>query len=348
MCLFYLYIAATLRRLLFLVTLVAIASLRTLSVARGRLLIASRKYFVICFLPGFSLDSPRAHGAILLQPEAHRRNRLMPIPHKKLKTDPLRARKHWWLEPGFLFVVVLYLGSGVLFIWWISYLEQTVASIILAVFWVCVLPVVVFLARRMIYDTHWVDQRIVQKTKQDIVDHRTMVRKEFIQTELEILSRGERSPVLDIWRLNSRLADRHPFFTAVETIWIDPSARELQIRLQLDDVPALPGDAKKSNPLFIDTAHFLSIAAGDPYLAMLKRFFNTVVLEAYALRENDQHLDEPFPFLSILIPPEILAKLPFLQPATVRDLSILGDARFAGGVEVEPHRHIEGRKSHGK
>lgn len=247
-----------------------------------------------------------------------------------------------------MFVVTLYLASGGLFIWWISYLEQIVAAIVLVVLWTAVLPVVVILARRTIYDTHRVDRRVVEKTRRGIVEHRITMRKEFIQTELDILARGERSPVLDIWRLNDRLAGRHPFFLATETIWIDPSARELQIRLQLDDVPTIPEDARKSNPFFIDVALFLNIASGDPYLAMLKKFFNTIVLELYALRENERHIDEPFPFLSIQIPQAIITKLPSLQPAAVKSLSVLGDVRFADGAEIEPHRHIEGRKAHGK
>jgi membrane protein implicated in regulation of membrane protease activity len=269
-------------------------------------------------------------------------------PPSTRKTNPLRARKHWWLDPGFLFVLFLYIGSGVAFIWWISYLEQTVAAIVLAILWVLVLPVVVLLAKRMIYDTHWVDHRVVQKTKQDIIDHRIKVRKEFIQTELDVLLRGERSPVLDIWRLSAQLAGRHPFFNDIETIWIDPSLRELQIRIQMSEVPPAPADTKKLNPFFIETAHFLKIAAIDPYLGLLKRFFNTIVLVLYSLRENEQHIDVPFPFFSIIIPPEHLGKLSTVPLAAFKDLSPIGEVRFRNGAEIEPHREIEGRRAHGK
>ena len=268
--------------------------------------------------------------------------------HNARATNPLIARKHWWLDPGFLFIVLLYIGAGTGFIWWISYLEQIIAATILIIFWVLVLPVVVLLAKRMIYDTHKVDDRVIRKTRREIVDHRIKVRREFIQTELDVLSRGERSPVLDIWRLNEKLAGRHPFFNDLETIWIDPSLRELQIRIQMSVIPPAPTDTKKVNPFFLETAHFLTIAVADPYLALLRPFFSTIVLVVYALRENDQHIDVPFPFFSILIPPESMGRLSSVPPEAFRNLAPLGQDRFADGAEIEPHREIEGRKAYGK
>jgi hypothetical protein len=263
-------------------------------------------------------------------------------------TNPLRARKHWWLDPGFVSLIFVYLGSGIAFIWWISYLEQAIAAIVLAILWVLVFPVVVILAKRMIYDTYRVDHRVIERTKQEIVDHRIKVRKEFIQTELEILSRGERSPVLDIWRLNEKLAGRHPFFNDIETLWIDPFLRELHIRIQMSDVTPQHTDAKKVNPFFVEMAQFLTIAAADPYLGLLKPFFNTIVLVAYALRENEQHIDVPFPFFSILIPPELMGRLSTVPLEVFKDLSPSGTVRFADGAEIEPHREIEGKRVHGK
>ncbi len=272
---------------------------------------------------------------------------MTPLP-KTRTTNPLRVKKHWWLDRSFLFIVFLYVLSGTAFIWWISYLEQTIAAIILTIFWTVMLPVVMFMAKRMIYDTHRVDQGVVQKTRQDIADHRIKVRKEFIQTELDMLSRGERSPVLDIWRLNPQLAGRHPLFGDIETIWIDPSLHEMQIRIQLEDIPAAPIDRKKINPFFLEVAQFLAIAAGDPYFGLLKRYFNTLVLVIYALRENEQHIDVPFPLFSILIPSDLMGRLPAVPLDAFKDLSPLGRVRFADGSEIEPHREIEGRKAHGK
>ena len=263
-------------------------------------------------------------------------------------TNPLRVRKHWLLDPGVLFITLLYLGIGAAFIWWISYLEQIIAAIILIILWIAVLPVLVLLAKRTIYDTHRVDRRVIQKTKQDIVDHRIKVRNEFIQAELDLLSRGERSPVLDIWRLNEKLAGRHPFFNDIETIWIDPTVRELQIRIQMSELPPAPTDRKKVNPFFIEVAHFLTIAVDDPYLGILKPFFSTIVLVIYALRENEQHVDVPFPFFSILIPPELRGRLSSVPLEALKNLAPLGKVRFADGAEIEPHREIEGRRAHGK
>lgn len=267
---------------------------------------------------------------------------------KTRRTNPLKTRKHWWLDPGFLFIIFLYVGSGVVFIWWISYLEQAIAATILIIFWILVFPVVVLLGKRMIYDTYKVDYRVIQKTKREIADHRIKVRKEFIQTELDVLSRGERSPVLDIWRLNEKLAGRHPFFNDIETIWIDPSRRELQVRIQMPDVPPTPAGTTRINPFFIEIAHFLAIAIADPYLGLLKPFFSTIVLVVYALRENEQRIDVPFPFFSMLIPPASMGRLSSVPPEAFKDLAPLGKVRFADGAEIEPHREIEERKAHGK
>ena len=99
---------------------------------------------------------------------------------------------------------------------------------------------------------------------------------------------------------------------------------------------------------FIVSAHFLTIAVADPYLGLLKPFFSTIVLVVYALRENEQHIDVPFPFFSILILPELMGRLSSVPLNAFKDLATLGKVRFADGAEIEPHREIEGRKAHGK
>jgi hypothetical protein len=81
---------------------------------------------------------------------------------------------------------------------------------------------------------------------------------------------------------------------------------------------------------------------------LLKPFFSTIVLVVYALRENEQHVDVPFPFFSILIPPESMGRLSSVPPGVLKDLALLGKIRFADGAEIEPHREIEGRRAHGK
>jgi hypothetical protein len=181
-----------------------------------------------------------------------------------------------------------------------------------------------------------------------LAEHRSKVRAEFIQNEIDSLKRGERCPVLDIWRLDPKLAKRHPFFSIIERSYIDPERNEFYLRLQ---VGAIEGGNKErwARGLHSSFAQFLSIIAKDDLYAELKGFIETLIVEIYSMREDQEGRDVNYPVLSYSVSKRDLARfataLAAAIPATLRTN---GELRFANGEEIQPHRHIEGSQSRGK
>lgn len=257
------------------------------------------------------------------------------------ETNPLKRRRAWWLESGFFWVVgVLYMGSGVVGIFWISYLAK-IAAQILAVFWVVMLPVIIWLYKRTQFEPYYVDQSVVDKTVHDLATHRTNVRNEFLKTEIALLEKGEKTPVMDVWRLDEGLQRHYPFFSYVEVVAIDASQRELQIRLQIEDPPQPAG--KDESPFMKNVFEFLSVISKDSNLAAFKKYFDMVTLEIYAMQENQQKVDIAYPAFSMQVKAQILWKLASTE-TKVPGLTLLGDVRFEDGRPIQPHRSIESPK----
>jgi hypothetical protein len=193
-------------------------------------------------------------------------------------------------------------------------------------------------------ETHmYVDKKQVEKQRREINIHRQQVQKKYIQTEIEVLQHGERTPVLDIWRLNPALAKRHLFFQDIETIWLDPMSKELWIRIQLGDLQIEEGKYDiYEKQLFANLFSFLTIIASDAYLQIVKKYISIVVLELYTYREDEVRNDVPFPFFSMVFNVTVLQQLPYGTSGDPRRSPIFVDIIFNGCREIIPHRGIDG------
>jgi len=258
------------------------------------------------------------------------------------KSSPIKKRRLWWTEPGFFWIVgVLYTGSGIVGILLIS-VRFPIAGQILGIFWVFMLPVIILLYKRTQSDQYYTDESVVQRTKRDLLAHRSARKAEFLKNEIEILEKGEKTPVLDIWRLDPELQKRHPFFSCIEVVSIDPASRELHIRVQVENVPETRSSKDSANnPFLTNVREFLSVLSNDSYLANLKKFFAAMVLEIYSLRENERGMDVPFAVFSMNVNAQNLWKLAVVQ-TTLPNIAVLGEVRFNDGQEIKPHRSIEG------
>ncbi|HLF19805.1 MAG TPA: hypothetical protein VI704_03355, partial [Bacteroidota bacterium] len=177
--------------------------------------------------------------------------------------------------------------------------------------------------------------------------HRQGVREQFVQTELEVLARGEKTTVLDVWRLDEKIQVRHPWFRAVDCIILDPVARELQIRIQLGELKWNAEEERNKRAVFQQVAAFLSAAATEAHFQTLREFFDVLVLEVHDLREDDTGRDVSRPMFSLLTSHEVLTKIARGMVSAGAGLSGLGDFKFNNGQEVEPHRGTESSQSRG-
>jgi hypothetical protein len=257
------------------------------------------------------------------------------------ETNPIKRRRAWWLESGFFWVVgVLYMGSGVVGIFWVSYLAK-IAAQILAVFWVVMLPVIIWLYKRTQFEPYYIDHSVVDKTVRDLATHRAGVRNEFLKTEIALLEKGGKIPVLDVWRLDEGLQSQSPFFSHIEVVAIDASQRELQIRLQIEDPPQ-PG-GKDGSPFMKNVFEFLSVISKDSNLAAFRKYFDMVTLEIYAMQENEQEGDIAYPVLSMQVKAQTLWKFASTE-TKIPGLTLPGDVRFEDGRRIQSHRSIESPK----
>jgi len=177
---------------------------------------------------------------------------------------------------------------------------------------------------------------------------RQAVRKELLENEIRALCRGERNPVLDVWRLDESLAKRHPFFRATTCLMIDPRSRELLIRVQVDEIQKWGGDAGIfSVTLFEKIAGYLSIISNDAYLALEAGFFDRLIMVIDSMREDERHVDVPYPVASLLVSAGSLWSVAAHSGCTSRNLGMIAQIRFNNCEEIEPHRAIEVPSSRG-
>ena len=90
-----------------------------------------------------------------------------------------------------------------------------------------------------------------------------------------------------------------------------------------------------------DRLRFLRLLSGDAQFSVLGKFIDGIILELYALREDDAGRDISYPLFSLLITKSILPKLVSSGHITLAQLQKLSDVRFDSGREIEPHRHMQ-------
>ncbi len=266
------------------------------------------------------------------------------------ETNPFRERRYWWTAGSPVAFIAAYALISAVCIYWMVDLGFPEAAWISGIFWVIMFPVVVLMLKRaLIEPTTYIHDRTVDRTRDMIADQRRQVRKEFIQTELDALGRGEAGPVLDIWHLDPRLEGRHPYFACLETVRIDPTVRELWMRLQIGELER-PAEASPGVGRYIldQFAAFLRIMADDGYFRLLSCSFDTVAVEICSVREGEDQTDVPYVLLSVLLNLQIFRRISAAPQFAGPNVATVGDLRFANGAPVEPHRNIPAPLLRGK
>lgn len=246
-------------------------------------------------------------------------------------------RRFWWFRPGVLIPAVILLLLSAPMVWWISTYESTMAVVMFVVTYVALLVIVVLMMRSTILEPHIkVHERVLREEHDLLQEHRRRSRASVTSTELELLSKGELTPVLDLWQLDPSLRNRHPFIDDTRTCRVDPAAGELQVRIHLDSSWTLDGTGNQDALLLRETASYLRLLAGDASTRALRPYVSTVVLSLYVVREDRGFSGTPVPVLSLSVPWNDLHRAsPHTRPPLVP-----GDLRFAAGSEIELHRDI--------
>jgi len=262
---------------------------------------------------------------------------------KKRETDPFRKRRGWWAEPGAIILFLVLAVSGVYIELFAIDLGYSNVVIIFGIFWCILTTITMTLYKRSQYEAGvYVKDSILERTKEDILQHRAKVQDNFLETELAVLERGEKTPVFDSWRLQPSIQKSHPYFPKIELAAIDASIRELHIRVQLEhQQTAIVGSRGFEAAVLAHVLRFLRLVSGDAQFTILGKFFDGIILELYGLQEDDAGRDISYPFFSLLITKANLLKLVTSGHITLAQLQKLSDARFDGGKEIEPHRHLQ-------
>jgi hypothetical protein len=256
-------------------------------------------------------------------------------PHKKRISE--------WTNPGLIGIGVVLLLIGTPMVLWLMTYHSDAAVIMFIITWLSLTVFVLLMAKSSVSDPgYFIDKRVISRTRQEIERQRRFAREELVKNEIDALRRGEKTPVLDMWRLDASLAKRHSYFTSATSLLIDPQQKELQVRIQIGEIGA--SDAERRTflgDLFRNLAEYLRIVSEDAYLAMLKEFFDDYILEIDAIRENERHVDTPYPILSLSMKAPSFWSLGDSQSLDKRHLFELAEVRFDNGTEVQPHRVID-------
>ena len=154
---------------------------------------------------------------------------------KRRETDPLRSRLVWWTEPGAIVLFIVLVVAGVYIEFFAYDLGYKNVVIIFGVFWSILTIITMMFYKKAQYESRvYVKERVLERTKEMLNQHRAKVREEFVETELAVLERGESTTVFDSWRLRPAIQRSHPYFPKLELTEIDPSIGELHIRIQLE------------------------------------------------------------------------------------------------------------------
>lgn len=270
-------------------------------------------------------------------------------PTDNLKGNPFRRRRVWWTEPGAIILTLVLLITGAAVEYEVCRLQYTNVLIIFGVFWLILMALALMLYKRSQYEVgSYTDQSVVDKTKKDLDRHRRETLQKFHATELEILNRGEKTTVLDAWRLEPAYRERHRYFSVIELSEIDPASREFRLRIQLgEDVGAKADAGRLEASLLGDLLQFLKHISKDPHLEAIARFFDTIILEIYSLKTDELNRDLPYSFFSLEMKKSNLLKVASSGSVTLDQLRKMCDVRFDSGKPIEPHRGLEPHGSRG-
>jgi hypothetical protein len=263
--------------------------------------------------------------------------------------NPLRYRRVWWTRPDFLIFSICYLAIGAYGVRLISELGFGTIASLLGIFWIIMFAVLVVLYRRIFDEPNvYVKQSVVDKTVQGIRAHRKKVRREFIGRELAQLANGEKCNVLDIWKIDPVLSARHAFFAATRVSKIDPSVRELHIRIQVKQVdPKFVPVAVSSKQLLYDTVDYMKTLAEDGYLSMLKGYFDRIIVVIDRLDSDDRGAEIAVPVLSLELEAQALTKIEQTQSFDIVQLRRLADFRYDDWKPIQALRDIDLPKARG-
>ena len=256
-------------------------------------------------------------------------------PHKKRLSE--------WTNPWLSAIAFALLLIGLPMVLWLMTYHSDIAVTIFVITWLSMTMIVLLMVKNSLTDPrYFVDRKVIDGTKQEIQTHRLVARKEMLRNEIETLQRGEKAPVLDVWRLDATLCRRHPYFSATKSLLIIPAQREQHLRIQIGEI-GQTGDDRKSlgGTLFKDIIANFGIIAQDAYLHMLRSFFDTIVLQIDSLREDERRIDTPFPILSLLIEASLMISVNSSVGTDKKRLFEIADIRFDEGKEIEPHRSID-------
>ena len=258
------------------------------------------------------------------------------------KYAPHKKRLSEWTNPWLLAIGVILLLIGLPMVLWLMSYHSDAAVSMFIITWLCMTFFVLIMAKKSQLDPrYYVDRKVVDRTKLEIEAHRVATRKELLKNEIATLQRGEKAPVLDVWRLDKSLTKRHPYFASTTSVLIDPGQRELQVRIQLPEI-GHSNDEKKSfcESMFNGINSYFHIIGRDPYLLLLRAFFDIIVVQIDSLRENEHHMDIPYPVLSVLAKSSDFSAMLSDRGFNTKKLLDLVDMRFDEGNEIEPHRVI--------
>ena len=260
-----------------------------------------------------------------------------------IKSTIYKKRIAWWLNPWVIALVCIFLLAALPMVLWIASYNSLGAVLMFVITYLSLLVVVLFMVKKSMLEPHLsVDEKEIEIKRKEIQIHREQERKKFIRTELEVLQRGERTPVLDVWRLDPVFVKRHPYFQALETVILDPKSRELHMRIQIGELLENEMHSELFLKKLISTlASFIRIMRTEKSLQLLKKYFHLLIIEFYSLRIDENHRTIPFPVFSMLMNETELVHFSYIPSAEDNNLKPFGDVRFDGGSEITPHRGIE-------
>ncbi len=251
-------------------------------------------------------------------------------------------RKVWWWNPWIIAVAIVLIFVAVPMVWWISTYNSSIAVLMFVITYLSLLVFVMYMVKRSLLDPHMkVNEDEIKKRKKEILDHRTYEKALVHTKDLLMLQKGEKTTVLDIWKLDPSLDKRHPFFSQTETCTLDPIAKELHIRIQIGEMQSDTDQAITSEKEFLSSVfEYLKILGSDEHLISLKQLFKLLVIEIYSYKHFSQHRMTPFPIFSLIVTATVLPQLAYTAVGDIRQMKIIGDVRFSGGNEITPHRSI--------
>jgi hypothetical protein len=256
---------------------------------------------------------------------------------------PFKKRISSWSNPWLIGIGVGLFLIGLPMVLWLMTYHSDGAVVMFVITWLSMMVFVLIMAKKSLNDARFfVDQKVLDRTREEIAGQRKTLKREFLNNEIAALKRGQKTPVLDIWKLDQALVQRHTYFAAMEANLLDPESRELQMRIQIGEIDGSDsGIARLRSVLFKQLGEFLNIVLHDGYVGILRPFFATVVLQIDSLREDDRQIDVPYPILSLFIDAKTLWESS--SESGVNFLHWIGtmDVRFDDGREIQVHRVID-------